>query len=209
MGEEAHYKLDRSRARTSSLIKRGVVTVKVTEELPDEPKGPAYKLRYLYDLTVAFMGQRVGEDDIKVPQRYFTPEFLAELKEKGELEAEEFKIKYLGTEDVTTIDGTQYRGCDVVLLYDIKQNEVSQMAGFVHAVLDPVAAQMAAQGEQPSPGDKMASEDVKVRAAIKQGAIPVIGAARVDISAVTQGMPVSAGFDYMAPPGASSESEQP
>lgn len=193
VGETAHYKLDRSRNRTTSLIQSGTFTLKVDEHLPQHPEGEAFKVLYNYKLSIMFGGDQNGSGETTVLAQYFTQEFLDKVKKDEVVTTDQFKVRYLGTENVSTKNET-YANCDIIQIYDIKTQQ-----------LDPMLAKMLLEAANQSLAEDDPSmqmnelKDVKVKAAVKTGKVPVFGAAKIDISAIARGMNVRAGFDYEAP----------
>ena len=96
VGEVADYKLDRDMNRTSSVIKQGVFKAEVTDYLPDQETGPAYKIQIDYDVLIQFYGRRTGTEYVDSPEEFFTPEFMQNLRDAGEIHYPQFKIRQLG-----------------------------------------------------------------------------------------------------------------
>jgi hypothetical protein len=190
-GEKAAYLLDSSRQRTSALIQKGNFDVGVVDHVPQHPQGDSFKLSYDYKLSVLFAGDRAGNGTFDMLGQYLTKEFLEKVKKDEVISTENFKIKYLGTEDVTTAQGKNYEKCDLILIYDVNLQRLNPQ----HGLLELVSA-LVPEGETVQLAE---FEQLKVKAAIKHGSVPVFGAAKIDLSALVRGMQVRAGFDYTAP----------
>jgi hypothetical protein len=143
-----------------------------------------------------FAGTRSGNGTFDILAQYLSPEFLEKVKQDEVISTENFKIKYLGSEDVTTKEGKLYEKCDLVLIYDIKlQNITAQgnSGNFLEAFIPPPA-----NGPIKGPVKLAEVEQLTIKTAVKHGMVPVFGAARIDLSAIVRGMRVRAGFDYNA-----------
>ncbi len=186
VGEKAVYKLDRSRNRTTALIQSGVVDMSIKEHIPDHAQGDSLKVSYNYNLSIMFSGQEKGSGDLILLSQYFTPEFLEKVRSGEMVSTDHFKIKYLGSEDVT-IKGKTYTQCDLVQIYDVNLPKLND---------DPTMVKLLAALTSSSTQNLADVEQLAIKAAIKHGEIPVLGAVKIDVDAVVRGMKVRAGFDY-------------
>jgi hypothetical protein len=186
VGEKAAYKLDRSRERTTSMITAGEFLAEVKEFLPEGDAGPVYRTQLDYDITVSVMGSRKGSQDIDAPAEFFTPEFMVKLRAEGELQYPQFKIRHLGYEDATTMEGSAYPRCDKVFIYDIKTEGAEN--GFLNMV-------RAFAGKAPG-GTQI--KDLEITAWMNPQ-IPVLDAVKMDITGNVDGYDFKAGVDYVNP----------
>lgn len=182
VGERTEFLLDRSSARTSSLVQEGSFATYVTQALPDHQNGPAYETKLDYDIRVRFAGRQRGSYAIALPVSYFTPEFFEQLRESGHFETSQFKVQHLGFANATTVDGAVYENCDKIRLYDIQDIESLPFAQAARDILQ------AAAGDLPI-------EDLELVAHVKEGE-PVLGAVKLDLTATYSGMPIKLGADY-------------
>jgi len=197
VGETADYQLDRNSARTSSMIKSGTMDAKVIRELPDATDGPAFETAVSYDFEIQFMGNQSGTELVAVAEEFFTEEFLQQLRTNGTYESSEFKIRHEGYADARNLDGKFYPRCDKLLFYDIntsKMERLSASAPVVHMIVQLFNA--AADAYRIDPNASI--EDLKIRAHIFVG-IPVLGAAKIDMSGKYSGVNIKAGADYISP----------
>lgn len=185
-GETADYVIDRNSARTSSMILGGNGTVTVLGPATDSEGKAVYDVQLRYKAKVILMGEKEGVEDIQIDREFFEPEFMAKLRAEGQYSSESFKIKHLGYRDARNMDGGVYPHCDYVLFYDIKTREPLE---------DFLVWIGSALGGLVSSGDV---QDVKVYAHIKEG-VPVLGAVKMDASAVVKGNFIKAGVDYKRP----------
>ena len=192
-GENAKYQLDRNRHRTSSLILRGKLELKVGVLDSSVGAKGAYKSQFSYDLTV-LMGHKVhGVKNINIPSEFFAPEFMIHLREVKDLDLKSFKIRHLGFADAHTRFGQVYPACDKVLLYDLKgldtqdfKERLEQTIGDVYEV----------QGEMGSAAFDL--EDATILAHVSSS-LPALGAALIDASGIVSGAKMKVGFDYLPP----------
>lgn len=188
IGENADYKIDRSSSRTSPMIQSGTMKASVTGYLPDHADGPSYAVKIDYTFKIQFMGTRTGSEIVSVPEVYFTPEFMQDLRANGEYVTDSFKVQHQGYADVRTMDGGIYPHCDKIRIYDVQTT-----AAALTPIID-VARQLLAHPGQPSND----FEDMEIIGHIKEG-LPVLGAAKIDVSGIYQGRRVKAGADYERP----------
>lgn len=187
LGETADYKVDRNSSRTTSMIQSGTMNASVDSYDPDNADGASYAVKIDYTLKIQFMGTRSGTEMVTVPEEYFTPEFMEDLRANGSYSSESFKVEHLGYADVRTMDGGVYPNCDKVRIYDIDTSKGGKFVDFAKMLL--------ASGQQHFDGD---FEDMEIIGHIKEG-LPVLGAAKIDVSGIYQGMRVKAGADYQRP----------
>lgn len=130
VGETADYKVDRDSDRTSSMVTGGSLSSEVTESLPTDGSGPAYRTTIDWSLRLQVIGERHGTRNVKVPAAYFTPEFMADLRQNGTYVGSDFKVDYLGVEDADTMNGAHYSNCDKIRIYDLpddSSNDITDM----------------------------------------------------------------------------------
>ncbi|NBY20659.1 hypothetical protein EBQ74_10575 [bacterium] len=186
LGQSANYKIDKDPKRTSSMLKSGTIKLSVPNEGKDQSMGPAYQVKIDYKFNVALMGDYEGTKETQIEKEYFTEEFLQELREKGHYDGQYFKADHVGYADATNMDGKFYPHCDKILLYDLKEpSNLNFFKDFLATVADPLFA------------DREDIQDLKVLIHVFVG-VPVLGAVKVDVSGIYQGMNVKAGGDYTA-----------
>jgi hypothetical protein len=183
VGERADYELDRSAARTSSLIQDGTLSLYITQHLPDQQGGAAYETKLDYDFRLRYAGRQQGTKGMAVPFQFFTPEFMAELRRTGHYESASFKVDHLGYADARNLDGHLYENCDKIRIYDIEDLD----APFVQVAVGLLEAAVAAP-----------IDDFVIVAHIKEGE-PVLGAVKLDIAGKYSGLNVKAGADFRTP----------
>ncbi len=194
VGDRAHYDLDRSASRTTSMILSGKVDVSVDAYVPDHKSGAAYESSMTYDFNVQMVGRKTGTEKVMVPADYFSPEFMANLRANGSYVGPDFKVRHEGYVDARNMDGNFYPHCDKILIYDVKTYGIdNELSGLFKIARDLVS--MAAQSLLGTRSDDV--EDLKVRAAIFAG-VPVLGAVKLDVSGIVSGMNVKAGGDFKA-----------
>jgi len=188
IGQKAFYKLDKNPKRTTSLLKDGNFLATITQYYPEADGGPAMEVALDYKFNVAMVGEQKGVENTLLDHKYFTPEFLEQLRKDGKYESENFKAIHKGYEDIKTLEGKKYPHCDIILLYDIKDSKDmplrSDLAGFLSTI---VRAETKAD-----------IQDMKVLMHVYPG-LPVLSAAQLDISGIYEGMSVKAGADFMTP----------
>jgi hypothetical protein len=189
IGEFADYKVDRNSSRTTSMIQSGTMKAEVTNFIPDHADGPSYEARIDYTFKIQMMGTRTGTEIVTVPEVYFTPEFMQDLRTNGSYVSDSFKVQHQGYADVRTMDGGVYPHCDKIRIYDV-QSEIAATVPMIN-----VARQLLGPTGQQPDGD---FEDMEIIAHIKEG-LPVLGAAKIDVSGLYQNMRVKAGADYERP----------
>jgi len=187
LGQTANYKIDKDPNRTSSMLKSGTIKLSVPGEAKDQSQGPAYRVRIDYNFNVALMGPYQGSKETQIEKEYFTEEFLEELRQKGHYEGQYFKADHLGYADAKNLDGKFYPHCDKILLYDLREPSILNL---FNELLGRIASAGLLAGREDI-------QDLKVLTHIYVG-VPVLGAVKVDVSGVYEGMPVKAGGDYMA-----------
>jgi hypothetical protein len=187
LGESASYQLDKNRVRTTGMIQSGSAVTTVTDFLPNRESGPAYNVDLTYDFTVAFYGRKQGTVKWEFEKEFFEPEFMVKLRQNGTYETPNYKVRHEGYADATNMDGVVYPHCDVITIYDVVIP--SNGGQGLKSIL------VAAAGLDPEAFADPTIEDVKIRANIIAGT-PVLGAVKLDLTGVVQGMNVKAGFDY-------------
>ena len=185
VGETADYTVDRSRNRTSSMVLSGNMTAAVTQSLPDNTP-PAFEVKIDYTFRIQFVGTQTGTEVMPVDGVYFAPEFLVDLRRNGSYESPQFKVRHLGFGDARNMDGALYANCDKILIYDI---QTTSALPFVTVAKRLLGAES---------GFDNSIEDMEITAFISYG-LPVLGAAKLDITGVYNGMNVKAGADYDTP----------
>jgi len=186
LGQSANYNIDKDPKRTSSMLKSGTIKISVPQEGKDQSKGPAYLVKIDYKFNVALMGDYAGSKETQIEKEYFTEEFLKELREKGHYEGQYFKADHMGYADAKNLDGKFYPHCDKILLYDLKEPaSLNLFKDLLTTIVDP------------NFGDREDIQDLKVLTHIFVG-VPVLGAVKVDVSGIYEGMNVKAGGDYIA-----------
>jgi hypothetical protein len=187
IGEMADYKVDRASARTSGMIQSGNMKAVVNSYQPDHPDGPSYNVQIDYTLRIQFLGTRTGTQVVTVPETYFSPEFMQDLRSNGEYISDSFKVQHLGYADARNMDGGVYSNCDKIKIYDVQKidNGLTRMADDILKASERI---------EPKAG----IEDMVIVAHIKEG-LPVLGAAKIDVSGVYDGVRVKAGADYERP----------
>jgi hypothetical protein len=186
IGETAPYLLDKNPSRTTSMIQSGSALATVTQFLPDHANGPSYDVSLDYDFNIQFYGRQKGTTKWAFPQEFFEPRFMERLRQTGSYETPDYKIRHEGFADARNPDGGVYPRCDKILIYDVRIPEL--FAPFLYA----------AAGFGPGEVDNPQLEDLKIRGHMFS-TVPVLGAAKLDLSAKVQGMNVKAGFDYRRP----------
>lgn len=188
VGETAYYKVDTNPERTTSAIQKGSFVFDVARFNPETPNGPAYDMKFNYDLTITFpIGRRTGFEIFQLPESYFSPEFWEQLRRDGEFNHPKVKLKHEGYADVQTPDGRSYTHCDKVFIYDIDTS-----SQFLRELADALA-----DAEGLERGHSI--QDLEIHAKIKEG-IPSLRAASLDISGKIDGFPFTIGADYIAKP---------
>lgn len=184
VGERANYQLDRAAARTSSLIQQGTIVTSVTKHLPDHQDGASYEAQLDYDLTIRFGGRQQGNRKMALPEAYFTPEFLSDLRSNGRYESPQFKVEHLGYANARNLDGKVYENCDKIRIYDVQSPEYMPFAQIGADILQLATGALI--------------EDLVIVAHIKEGE-PVLGAVKLDITGKYNGIGIKAGADYVSP----------
>lgn len=185
VGDFAKYELDKGSGRTSYLIRSGNLETRVLSE-----GAGVYRSTLAYDVNVLMAGRKKGVEELDVPAEFFSKNFRKDLRRHKISDQGIFKLKHLGVETVTTKSGITYKDCDKILAYDIKMNESSDFQEFIQEALKT-------QYEFLDDDDivREGVRDAKVVLHITDG-IPVLGAAKIDVSGVVSGFRMKAGFDY-------------
>ena len=199
VGENARYKLDRSRSRTSSIIMSGNFQAEVTDYLPEGEKGPSYNNFYQYDLSLRILGRQKGDGNFELIKDVYGPEFINKVKTEEEVTTDQFKARYLGQEDVTTSDGSSYPACDFIAIYDIDLSQINGLRELVHNLF---VANSLLEGDdsmrKPIGGGTGDLQNLVIKIAVHPD-VPVLGGAKIDLSGVYQNVSFKAGFDYLHP----------
>ncbi|NRA44239.1 MAG: hypothetical protein HRU09_04690 [Oligoflexales bacterium] len=199
VGENASYKLDRSRSRTSSIIIAGSFKAKVTEHIPEGEKGPSYNNFYQYDLSLRILGRQKGEGNFELIEEVYTPEFIEKVKNEQVVTTEQFTAKYLVQEDVRTNDGSSYPASDYIAISDIDLSQINGLRKLVHQLF--AANELVTEskpGGKPIGGDTGDLQNLVIKIAV-HSEVPVLGGAKIDLSGIYQGVNFKAGFDYIHP----------
>ena len=190
MGETADYALDKNGARTSSLITKGFGEGIVDQFLPNHENGPSYGVLVSYELVVKLQGTKKGSMRFIFPDEYFTPQFMPDLRKNGTFETSDYKMKHEGMGSTTTLDGGDYKDCDKVMMYDIKDPD---SLGF-----SALLAAAAGYSEEDLRTGRAEIQDLVIRTYIHPS-VKVLGAAKLDISGKVSGVSVKVGLDYKRP----------
>ena len=190
IGESADYQLDKHGSRTTSMVSKGSGKGSVNEYLPHTDQGPSYKVQVNYDLTMRFYGHKVGRFEYPLTEKYFDPEFIAQLRQTGHYETPDYKIRHEGFADAKNLDGGRYPNCDKIRFYDIK----------IHYFEGLEKLLMIAAGLNPDEQDldDLAIEDLQIAGHVYPG-IPALGSVKLDITGVIQGVRAKIGFDIKKP----------
>lgn len=198
LGQFAAYTLDRSRARTSALVSEGQIQVKILGFLPGPTRDEdAYQASIDYDLNILYVGQQKGSQALKIPSLYFGEELLTDLRAKKEITTPYFKLRYLGTEDVTTHTGEVYPETDVVLMYDLQTandvfTDLVRSLNFSASQLYPFGNHSKGNGAFPQ------IQDLQITMHLSKD-LPVLGAAQLDLRGTVSNIRIKMGFDYTNP----------
>jgi hypothetical protein len=192
IGEQAPYRVDTSRDRTSSMVNSGTMATRVVG--PSESENvDGYNIELGYDIDVSWVGRQQGTEKVDIAAEYFTQDFLEELRRRGSYESPEFKIKHQGLATVTNLDGRTYVGCHKLLFYDIDAKKDSKLSKLFESLF---RAEMFKQSpNSPSHGIVSDIEDLKILTHVKYGE-PVLGAVKLDVSGTYKGMFLKLGGDY-------------
>lgn len=189
VGEKANYVLDKNSARTSGIVASGTSASEVMNFQPNHAYGPSYGVDLSFDVVIKLHGPEKGTTSWILPEEFFTPKFMENLRTTGYYETPDYKIKHEGRGDTRTIDGTNYVGCDKIFIYDVKLPEDSGLRRIVAA----------AAGIDPNDLDvENAIQDLELRAHVYPG-IPALGAVKIDLAVKAQKVNLKFGFDYKKP----------
>ena len=186
-GEKAFYKLDRSRARTSAMVKSGQLEISVANRV-----GDAYPTTIDYEFSVLLGGDYKGKEVSNVHEAYFTPAFMERLRAEKEIITDSYKVKYLGRGDARTLKGRVYSQCDKVLIYDLDVEKQQELSELIRAVLVPA---ISAQHAELLETKGVQVEDAKLLVHVHVD-VPALGLVKVDMEGIVQGLRGKAGFDY-------------
>lgn len=184
LGETADYIVDKDPKRTSGMIKKGSFNAVVSNFVQQTVSAPAsYEVSLNYNLNISIVGNQQGSQKALLEEKFFTEEFLEDLRKNGTYEGPNFKAKHLGYANAKTLDGNYYPNCDRVLLYDLKQTPTAEFFSEMLATAHDLTR------------DQI--ENLQVVAHIYPG-IPVLGGAKIDVSGKYSGMNVKMGADYQS-----------
>ncbi len=193
-GEAVKYKLNRSRIRTSGVIRKGSFAIAVGSRRTEEGKTNLYQTKIDYDLDLLVGGKQKGVKTIDVPAKYFDPDFMEKLRKVGQSDEGDFKLKYIGKADVEIPLGS-FPACDKILVYDVKTN-LTELSSFLN--LAPGEIYDAQLAEAVPPTDNLDVSDVEVTLYITNRVL-AIGAVQIDLTAKVSGFDIIAGLDYTLP----------
>ena len=183
VGEQAKYILDNNGNRTTSMIRSGSATAVVTARLPD---AKAYNVKVAYDMMIDFVGRKSGEKDCATPECFFKSSLMEELRQKKTMQLPFFKLTHQGYADIRNKDGKTYSNTDKILISDIKHAPESDLYGLLEmSFMQAMAVTGATQAE---------IQDLKILVHYTT-AVPVLGAAKIDMSGKASGHAFKAGFD--------------
>ncbi len=200
VGEIAKYKLDRNRTRTSTMLTKGLLDFKGGPFKPKEGTKGSYDSQFTYDVNIIMAGHKKGSKHVDIPAEFFSTEYQERLRKEGQIDEEKFKLKYLGVEDVETMDGLKYPKCDKILVYDIKAKDAQDFTSFIN---DLFGSMYVAEHEE-SEALVAKIENIQVVIAITD-TVPFLGAVKIDASGRVKGFEFKAGFDYTPPAKKSSQ----
>lgn len=169
--------------------------MEVKAYLPKEEDGPAYHNYYSYDFFLRLIGRKNGTGSIDIDEKAYTQEFINEVKEKGIVTTEDFKIKYVAQKDATTLDGNTYHGCDFLLVYDVNINAKMPIFKLIKIIFGQVNPYL---NENIGLPEMEEIENLELLIGMKKDRVPVVGAVKIDLSGSYQGMAFKAGFDFKA-----------
>ncbi|MBP6217308.1 MAG: hypothetical protein KA436_01835 [Oligoflexales bacterium] len=121
IGQTIHYKLDKGRVRTSTLISNARFALKIDSYDPQQGEFGTFHAEYKYDINVIFSGRKQGEGQTDVPGELYLKSFLERLRNEKLIVTEKYKIKHMGFEDAMTPVQT-FVHTDKIFIYDIKSN---------------------------------------------------------------------------------------
>ncbi len=189
VGEKANYVLDKSSGRTSGMVASGTAAALVKDAQPNHPSGPSYSIDLSFDVMIKLHGREQGTTNWVVPESFFTPKFMEDLRATGHFESQDYKMKYEGRADTQTVDGTKYVGCDKVLFYDVKLPPDSELRFLVAAAMGRDSDEIEVE---------TAIQNLELRAHMYPG-IPALRAVKLDLAVKSQGANLKFGFDYKKP----------
>ena len=149
-----------------------------------------------YNLRVSFVGNKKGSVELNAPEEFFTEGFMERLKSEGTIVTPKFSVKYLGKGDAKNMDQKVYPDSEIIEIYDIDTVTSSAFSflGLAYSFIQEVA--ISSMNVQTSANDTQI-EDLVIRAYVHES-VPVIGAAKVDLTGKTSGYNFKAGFDYVS-----------
>jgi hypothetical protein len=139
VGQRGCFQLDRSRARTMSVVRDAKAADTVVRR--EEGGGsPYYVVELRYVMYVYLLGDQDGLMTLHVPAEYFTPEFLVGLRQSRMYRAADFSMEWLGQRTVTTLEGVVYRDCDDVVIRDVRSETPTPATDLeIHTCIAPGA----------------------------------------------------------------------
>lgn len=114
--ETTNYKLDRSRARTTTMVQTATATLSTQSFAGSTDK---VRVHLDYDMAIRIMGNVKGTLVLGVPNEYFEPEFLPDLAKKKTLTYQGIEFKYEGTTTIS-IGSRVYEGVQKIVIEDAK-----------------------------------------------------------------------------------------
>ena len=193
VGEFAYYKLDKSRKRTSAVLKDGEMTYKINSY---DKETKTYTFAHTFAFDTRGMGKKSGSGTTPVDADLLSPELLEKVRKDGALETDKYKIKHLGYETVTTQDGQEYADCDIILIYDIQFGSLAKEASPIGKLIERLLANSARMNGPDGDGSPAMIEDAKLKLHV-HSSVPVMGAAKIDASGKQNNIPLRAGFDFL------------
>ena len=185
-GESAHYELDKSTTRTTSMVRDGSLNLQVENSVKPGNIMDQYLSIFDFELDISMAGRKTGRESILVPDRYFDRDFWENLRRKKTAEMPSFKIRHLGISDTDTIGGEHFSNCDKVLFYDIHVEGESFLMQLWKQIRTSVFPSVK-QGE---------IDDMEFTCFICEG-VPALMAAKVDITGSSRGFRFKIGFDLI------------
>lgn len=183
VGENAGYELNRSRDRTSWVIRGGEGVGTVTELRNDEKIGAAYVVSIEYSFDILFHGQQNGVIGLLVPAAMFEDQFYDDLQQRHPAKLGVFDIDYLGTGNARDNDNNSYDQCLLLRIFNIDPN-------YQPVVRD--ASKIAVLFHESTMGEV---ENLELKLKTHES-IPVLGAVQIDISGKARGIDFRAGLDF-------------
>ncbi len=191
-GENARFLLDKSNGRTSSLIQSGSLSIQVAAEPQVRDGQVEYPVTGRYDVQAMLAGRQQGSLDVEIAERFFSPDFMTEMKEKKQIQMRGFRLSYLDAVPSVDARGARYNDCHKLLVDNIDFGfapaPITEL--FQATILSAVEAQVL---ESLDPAG-----DIQNGKAILHVCkdVPAGGVTKVDMSGTVRGFSVRLGFDY-------------